>query len=211
MNKGMKDSVEMKPDEACNEGEKANEEGEQVYQDRIDASKSEAVKKDLSEKPKTISTAHVIPAVGTPILMRAISCYTSMTASTRTEFVLGQSPGDRPKGVKLCKSIYDYDASSDYNKKCNGGHTEARILAELAEANQLAGARIVFNINWNDESKLPCQHCFDMICKTVNDKECGANIFICTDDNKSLDMNKECEKFKGNYQGFEDSYTIRFG
>ncbi|MBK5072179.1 hypothetical protein I2492_04005 [Budviciaceae bacterium CWB-B4] len=211
MNKGIKESVEMKPEEACKEGEAANDEGAGIYENRKNASKSEAVKNDLELKKKTITTAHVTLAKGKSLLMRAISCYSSMTASTRKFFVLGQKPKKRPEGIFLCQSSYGYDADNDYHKTCNGGHTEARILANLALSNQLAGAKIVFNINWNDESKLPCQHCFDMICKTASDEECDAKIFICTEDNEPVDMNKECKKSNSDYDKFKRNYTRDYG
>lgn len=80
-----------------------------------------------------------------------------------------------------------------------GAHAEPKIvnhLTELVGADNMRGGSLLFNIDWRSKqygrSGMPCQHCFKMLCHAA--KECDIRIFICSHDNKAVELSKDdCE------------------
>lgn len=80
-----------------------------------------------------------------------------------------------------------------------GAHAEPKIvnhLTELVGADNMRGGSLLFNIDWRSKkhgrSGMPCEHCFKMLCHAA--KECDIRIFICSHDNKPVELSKDdCE------------------
>jgi hypothetical protein len=80
-----------------------------------------------------------------------------------------------------------------------GAHAEPKIVNDvtnLVGAENMRGGSMLFNIDWRSakygQSGMPCQHCFKMLCHAA--KECDIRIFICSHDNKPVELSKnDCE------------------
>lgn len=81
-----------------------------------------------------------------------------------------------------------------------GAHAEPKIvnhLTNLVGADAMKGGSLLFNIDWRSSkygpSGMPCQHCFKMLCHAA--KECDIRIFICSHDNKPIELSKnDCDE-----------------
>jgi hypothetical protein len=78
-----------------------------------------------------------------------------------------------------------------------GAHSEAKGINCLTNTGSaMRGGSITLKINWRsrnldqgDESGMPCQDCYDMLCHAA--KECDIKIFICSKDNKPEELSKD--------------------